>query len=182
MRGAHLKPVTGSSTTNKAQKGRIWNNIALSKRNHETDSFEVRKPVSSNDYSQLPISAQFLNSWQQSDPKARLSILYRMGPAGLNNIFTIDMPTALLGEIFEALLCFSPTTDVVAVTKLMEALTKIKRFNLIVHFLNTSERAACQQLIHKLLASLVQREQDLAEAGITEWTIQELGKKFLVKL
>ena len=105
-----------------------------------------------------------------------------MGPAGLNNIFTIDMPTALLGEIFEALLCFSPTTDVVAVTKLMEALTKIKRFNLIVHFLNTSERAACQQLIHKLLASLVQREQDLAEAGITEWTIQELGKKFLVKL
>lgn len=159
----------------------------MSKKSYETEACEARKGTAAtpaNNYSlnQLPISAQFLNSWQQSDTKSRLLILYKIGPAGLNNIFTIDMPTALLGEIFEALLCFNPVTDVVAVIKLMEALTKIKRFNLIVHFLNASERETCQQLITKLLASLVQREQDFAEEGITEWTIQELGKRFLVRL
>lgn len=185
MRGVHLKPVPGGLSSIKSQKGRLWNNIAISKKNNEADTTsDPKKSIPASNYSlnQLPICAQFLNSWQQSDPKSRLSILYKMGPAGLNNIFTIDMPTALLGEIFEALLCFNPTTDMSSVVKLMEALTQIKRFNLIVHFLNVSERAACQQLIHKLLASLVQQEQDLAEAGITEWTIQELGKRFLVKM
>lgn len=184
VRGAHLKPVPGGLSSIKTQKSRLWNNIAINKKSQESESAETKKSQPTNNYSlnQLPICAQFLNSWQQSDPKSRLSILYKMGPAGLNNIFTIDMPTALLGEIFEALLCFNPTLDVAAVIKLMEALTKIKRFNLIVHFLNVSERAMCQQLIHKLLASLVQREQDLAEAGITEWTIQELSKRFLVKM
>ncbi|XP_057369596.1 coiled-coil domain-containing protein 103-like [Daphnia carinata] len=188
VHGAHLKPIASSSHPySKTQKGRIWNNIALAKKSQELESSEARKsmliPANNFGLNQLPISAQFLNSWQQSDKKSRLLILYKIGPTGLNNIFTIDMPTALLGEIFEALLCFNnPITDVVAVIKLMEALTKIKRFNLIVHFLNASERAICQQLIHKLLSSLVQREQDLAEAGITEWTIQELGKRFLVKL
>lgn len=91
------------------------------------------------------------------------------------------MPTALLGEIFEALMSFKPSCDVVTVVRLLEALTQIKRFNLVVHFLNSSERAICQQLIQKLVASLVGKEQDLAELGITEWSIQELGKKFLVK-
>ncbi|KZS14525.1 Coiled-coil domain-containing protein 103 [Daphnia magna] len=186
--GAHLKPIASSSPSScKSQKGRIWNNIALTKKSHEPDSNDARKsmliPANNFGLNQLPISAQFLNSWQQSDTKSRLLILYKIGPTGLNNIFTIDMPTALLGEIFEALSCFNnPITDVVAVIKLMEALTKIKRFNLIVHFLNASERAICQQLIHKLLSSLIQREQDFAEEGITEWTIQELGKRFLVKL
>lgn len=186
--GAHLKPIVSSSpSSGKSQKGRIWNNIALTKKSHEPDSNDARKsmliPANNFGLNQLPISAQFLNSWQQSDTKSRLLILYKIGPTGLNNIFTIDMPTALLGEIFEALSCFNnPITDVVAVIKLMEALTKIKRFNLIVHFLNASERAICQQLIHKLLSSLIQREQDFAEEGITEWTIQELGKRFLVKL
>lgn len=104
-----------------------------------------------------------------------------MGPAGLTQIFSIDMPTALLGEIFEALLGFAPTVEGVAmVVRLLEALTRVRRFSLVVHFLNASEKASCQQLIHKLLASLIQREQDLAELGITEWSIQELGKQFLV--
>lgn len=126
-------------------------------------------------------SAQFLNNWQTADNLTRLSILYKLGPAGLSNIFTVDMPTALLGEIFEALMSFKPSCDVVTVVQLLEALTQIKRFNLVVHFLNSSERAICQQLIQKLVASLVGKEQDLAELGITEWSIQELGKKFLVK-
>lgn len=188
VRGVHLKPVASSSVSaNRSQRGKIWNSIALTKRNHEPDLYEARKATlnTADNYglNQLPISAQFLNSWQQSNTESRLLILYKIGPAGLNNIFTIDMPTALLGEIFEALLCFNSTlTDVAAVIKLMEALTKIKRFGLIVHFLNSAERATCQQLINKLLSSLVQREQDFAEEGITEWTIQELSKRFLVKL
>lgn len=183
MRGANLKPVPGGLNSIKPQKPRIWNNIAINKRTSEANTqLESRKPSPSTNYplNQLPISAQFLNSWQQSNSDSRLSILYNLGPAGLNNIFTIDMPTALLGEIFEALLCFNPTSEVRAVIKLMEALTRIKRFNLIVHFLNTTEKAACQQLIQKLLASLVHQEQDLAEEGITEWTIQELSTRFLI--
>lgn len=93
------------------------------------------------------------------------------------------MPTALLGEIFEALLGFAPTVEGVAtVVRLLDALTRVRRFSLVVHFLNTEEKAVCQHLINKLLASLVSREQDLAEIGITEWSIQELGNKFLVKM
>lgn len=187
MRAAHLKPVGSINplSMTKNQKGRIWNNIVTYKKNHDSDSSsENRKPVASPSCNspQLPISAQFLSSWQQSDPISRFSILCKMGPIALNDVFTIDMPTALLGEIFEALLCFNPVTDIVTVNKLMEALTKIKRFNLIVHFLNASEKASCQQLITKLKVSLVQQEQDLAEEGVTEWTIQELGKKFLVNI
>lgn len=99
--------------------------------------------------------------------------LYKLGPVGLGKIFSIDMPTALLGEIFEALLSFNPTIDgVVTVVTLLEALTRVRRFSLVVHFLNEREKAICQQLIHKLLSSLTNREQDLAELGITEWTIQ----------
>ena len=94
VRGVHLKPVSnGSLSANKLPKGRIWNNIALSKKSYETESCEARKgaATTANNYSlnQLPISAQFLNSWQQSDKKSRLLILYKMGPAGLNNIFTM---------------------------------------------------------------------------------------------
>lgn len=183
VRGAHLKPVPGGLNSIKPQnRPRIWNNLATSKRTSETDNLEDHKPSPPTNYSlnQLPKSAQFLNSWQQSDSQSRLSILYTLGPAGLNNIFTIDMPTALLGEIFDALFCFNPTNEVGAVIQLMEALTKIKRFNLIIHFLNMTEKAACQRLIQKLLASLVHQEQDLAEKGITEWSIQELGKRFLL--
>lgn len=110
-------------------------------------------------------------------------MLYKLGPVGLGKIFSIDMPTALLGEIFEALLSFNPTIDnVLTVVTLLDSLTRVRRFSLVIHFLNAEEKAICQHLIYKLLASLSNREQDLAELGITEWTIQEIGKKFLIKV
>lgn len=182
-----MKPANANSNANKAQKGRIWNNIAINRsksQDVELPDTAIRKGCGTNQLNQnLPASsAKFLNTWQQSDSPSRLSILFKLGPTGLSQIFSIDMPTALLGEIFEALLGFDPASDVVLVVKLLDALTKIKRFSLVVHFLNAAEKAACKQLILKLLSSLGQREQDLAELGITEWTIQELGKKFLVKV
>ena len=120
---------------------------------------------------------------QLSHYYCRLMTLYKLGPVGLGKIFSIDMPTALLGEIFEALLSFNPTIDnIVTVVTLLDALTRVRRFSLVIHFLNAGEKAVCQQLIHKLLASLTNREQDLAELCITEWTIQEIGKKFLIKV
>ncbi len=178
VRTAHLKPAN-ISASGKPARTRIWNNLALNKRSSHHDPPDYtetqRNKTSAQANSthlasnQIPSgSSQFLTCWQQSDAPARLSLLYKMGPSGLSQIFSIDMPTALLGEIFEALLGFAPTVEGVAtVVRLLDALTRVRRFSLVVHFLNTEEKAVCQHLINKLLASLVSREQDLAEIGIS---------------
>ena len=89
----------------------------------ETDSVEtnaLRKPTNTSSASNhhqftanhVPSgSSQFLNCWQQSDVQSRLGLLLKIGPVGLVQIFSIDMPTALLGEIFEALHGFEPTVE-----------------------------------------------------------------------
>jgi len=52
-----------------------------------------------------------------------------------------------------------------------------KRFRLGVQFLSTFDKTAANQLIEKLLASLPDRQQDLAELGVTEYAIHNLAAK-----
>ena len=197
VKTAHLKPANLSSSAGKTTKTRIWNNLSRRSNNNqlETDSVEtnaLRKPTNTSSTSNhhqftanhVPSgSSQFLNCWQQSDVQSRLGLLLKIGPVGLVQIFSIDMPTALLGEIFEALHGFEPTVEGIrACVKLLEALTRVRRFSLVIHFLNAGEKAACQTLVNKLLQALSWNAQDLAELGITEYSVQELGKQFLLKL
>jgi FixJ family two-component response regulator len=46
-----------------------------------------------------------------------------------------------------------------------------------VEFLSSIDKTAASQLIEKLLASLSDRQQDLAELGVTEYTIESLARK-----
>ena len=61
-----------------------------------------------------------------------------------------------------------------------DAVTSSKRFNLSVQFLSSSDRSAGTQLVEKLLTSLQGRQQDLAELGVTEFTINSIADKFHV--
>lgn len=54
------------------------------------------------------------------------------------------------------------------------------RFNLSLQFLSSVEKATCKQLMEKLNSSFQNRQQDLAEEGITEWTVLELKSKYKV--
>jgi len=54
------------------------------------------------------------------------------------------------------------------------------RFNLSLQFLSSVEKATCKQLMEKLNSSFQNRQQDLAEEGITEWTVLELKNKYKV--
>jgi Potential Monad-binding region of RPAP3 len=187
-----LKAASRSTPVSRNQRGRIWNTIA-SKKGVEEDSTEFingmdRLPSCNCPVNvaqlQLPASSsQFLCWWRRCDVPSRLALMYKLGPAGLGHLFRIDIPTDLLGEIFHTLLNFNPSIEEIAlVVALLEALTEVKRFTLGLQFLNTAERSTCHQLLQKLMGSLVHKEQDLAELSITEWTIQELAKKYHVQL
>lgn len=183
VRGAHLKAVNRALTSNKNPRPRIWNNI--SSRNQEGslagETF-CNCPISVSSQHHFPTSSsQFLCLWRRSEQEARLSLLFKLGPAGLGHLFRIDIPAELLGEIFQTLLFFD-AEDVPVVVALLEALTEIKRFSLGLQFLNSEERATCKQLIRKLRDSLVLREQDLAELGVTEWSLQQLAEKYQIRL
>ena len=60
------------------------------------------------------------------------------------------------------------------------AVTQSKRFGLSVQFLTSIDRSAGSQLIEKLLSSLPDRQQDLAELGITEYVIQSIASKLSI--
>ena len=55
-----------------------------------------------------------------------------------------------------------------------------KRFSLSIQFLSLVEKQTLGQLLEKLSAGLTDRQQDLAERGVTEWNIQEIKKKYKV--
>ena len=64
------------------------------------------------------------------------------------------------------------------VVRTLELVTHSRRFSLSVQFLSAAERAAGAQLIEKLRVSLTDRQQDLAELGVTEWNIENIANKF----
>lgn len=188
VKAAHLKPLNRGHVTAKNSRGRIWNSIALKKSAIEEEAMETEPRPCECPTNVLPLqlpssSSQFLCWWRRCDQPSRLSLLYKLGPAALGHLFRIDIPTDLLGEILQALYGFnSSVEDVIAVVALLEALTEVKRFSLGLQFLNSAEHTTCRQLMQKLMASLVHREQDLAEQGVTEWSLQQLAKKYKVHL
>ena len=74
---------------------------------------------------------------------------------------------------------FGPSvSDMVTVVNTLEILTKSKRFSLNVQFLSKGEKEAAGQLVEKLRAGLTDRQQDLAELGVTEWHIENISRNF----
>ena len=66
-----------------------------------------------------------------------------------------------------------PTLDYFA-----ETLSQAKRFSLSIQFLSLVERQTLGQLMEKMWAGLTDRQQDLAEMGVTEWNLQEVRRKY----
>ena len=97
----------------------------------------------------------------------------------MKKIFVTEVPSELLVDFLYTFLTFdTSSTDIVVVVKTLELLTSTKRFSLSCQFLSSVEKQAGEQLIEKLRSSLLDREQDLAELGVTEWNIENIAKKF----
>nr|CAD7262056.1 unnamed protein product [Timema shepardi] len=134
------------------------------------------------DGDRLPATtAEFVQAWRPLDICDRLQLLKKMGPAAMGHLLRVEIPVGILGEILQALLAFPPnTSDIVLVVGLLEALSEAKRFSLSLQFLSSVEKATGRQLMEKLNSSLQNRQQDLAEQGVTEWTVLELKNKYKV--
>lgn len=52
------------------------------------------------------------------------------------------------------------------------------RFNITLEFLTREEKDCCSKLMKKLEDSFKDKQQDLAEQGVTEWTITTLRSSY----
>lgn len=113
-----------------------------------------------------------------------------------------EIPPSVLVELLETLLIFptNSVADIVAVTRLLDVITGTKRYNttnfnpnllglfttylfrfeLAIEFLSSTELDTLCNLFVKLEESLKSGQQDLAEQGVTEWSLSTLRKKYKV--
>lgn len=204
VKAAHLKPLDKgdkASLQNKP-KSSIWNSLTPKKRHTDSDNNNaavgdksgattMATPTMLQDpppYPPLGVDRlpgtphEFTQLWCALDISERLHLLRRMGASTLGHLFRTEIPVGVLGEVLQALLAFTPSTqEVVLVVGILEALTEAKRFGLSLQFLSSVEQTTGRQLLEKLESSLQDRQQDLAEEDVTEWTLQELRKKYQVQ-
>ncbi|KDR16713.1 coiled-coil domain-containing protein 103-like isoform X2 [Zootermopsis nevadensis] len=182
VKASHLKPLDRTEKLNSLQPKRssIWNSLAPRKK--QGVEMETTQPCTLNMIQHgdsVPTTVEFVRRWRPLDICDRLLLLKRTGAQTVGQLVKSEIPVGILGEILQALLAFpSNTTDIVFVVRLLEALTEAKRFNLSLQFLSSVEKATCKQLMEKLNRSFQNRQQDLAEEGITEWTVLELKNKY----
>ncbi|KAJ1527273.1 hypothetical protein ONE63_008794 [Megalurothrips usitatus] len=198
VKAAHLKPIkkkdiTGNNDTSSSRGSFVWNSIASSKKRptadrqdkHDmendvyprsaTNPVDLQKALSS--------TSEFMQMWRSIDgSERRYAALQQIGTGAIGRLFsTTEIPVGLLGEILEAALYFRESTNEICfVVKMLETLTKAKRFCLTLEFLSSGEKATCKQLLSKLNSSLQGQQQDLAERGVTEWTLRQLHNAYRV--
>ncbi|XP_043231298.1 coiled-coil domain-containing protein 103-like isoform X1 [Amphibalanus amphitrite] len=186
VKAATLRPLDRKDTlSGAAPAGRaVWNSLATRR---ETPAAPAagrmnQCPPSVTPSARLPATVQeFGREWRRLEVSGRLTLLRRMGAAALGHVLRAEIPAGLLGEVLYTLLAFSPNTaEVRLVVELLQAMSEANRFHISLQFLSVQERRTCEQLMEKLLGSLEGRQQDLADAGITEWTIKELRAKYKV--
>ena len=71
-------------------------------------------------------------------------------------------------------------TEIINTSYFLGAVTNSKRFSLSVQFLSSFDRSAGSQLVEKLLTSLPDRQQDLAELGVTEFAIHKVAERLSI--
>ncbi|XP_026275945.1 coiled-coil domain-containing protein 103 [Frankliniella occidentalis] len=200
VKAAHLKPLkkkdisgSGSNDSSSSRGSFVWNSIASGKKKpaaerqekHDMENDVYPRSASNQVDLQRALSStsEFMQMWRSLDgSERRYAALQRVGTGALGRLFsTTEIPVGLLGEILEAALHFRASThEICFVVKMLETLTKAKRFCLTLEFLSSGEKATCKQLLSKLNNSLQGQQQDLAERGVTEWTLRQLHNAYRV--
>ncbi|PNF33647.1 Coiled-coil domain-containing protein 103 [Cryptotermes secundus] len=185
VKASHLKPLDKQEKLNifQSKRSSIWNSLAPKKKQGiemETTQSHSLNMMQQDDH--VPMTTvEFIQQWRPLDICDRLLLLKFTGAHKVGELVKSEIPVGILGEILQALLAFSLNTpDIVFVVRLLESLTEAKRFNLSLQFLSSVEKETCRQLMEKLSSSFQNRQQDLAEEGITEWTVLELKNKYKV--
>lgn len=187
VKASHLKPLDKSP--NSKTKNSIWNSItSATSRKPSNDpkpvtSPEVICPGTTPTGLVVPRNIdEFQHRWRNIEICDRIGFVQDLGQAAVSKIFSTEIPPELLADFLYTFLTFGPSlTDLVVVVQTLETLSQAKRFSLSVQFLSGVERQTAGQLVEKLRAGLVDRQQDLAERGVTEWQILLIAKKFMVE-
>jgi len=186
VKASHLKPIEKQDKTPYGKlKTTIWNSIA-SAASRKSTNMEYQKPESveaSDDCisnNSIPKTFdEFYNSWRQTEMSERIKFLQNIGSPSLKNIFSVEIPSELIVDFIYTFMSFGPALgELVTVVNTLELLSQSRRFSLNVQFLSRSERAAAGQLVEKLRAGLTDRQQDLAELGVTEWHLEKIAGNF----
>ena len=185
VKASHLKPIEKQDKTQYGKlKTTIWNSIANAasrKSNnmeyHKSETAEVSDDCISNS---IPKTFdEFYESWRRTEMSERIKFLQNIGSPSLKNILSVEVPPELIVDFLYTFMSFGPAlSDLVTVVNTLELLAQSRRFSLNVQFLSRSERAAAGQLLEKLRAGLTDRQQDLAELGVTEWHIENIARNF----
>ncbi|XP_013774370.1 coiled-coil domain-containing protein 103-like isoform X2 [Limulus polyphemus] len=182
---AHLKPMQKEDKVN-GRTRKTWNSLASNKvksiYQHQCPFTQVTKQSCE---LKTPLTTQeFEKIWHHrlSSIQDRYNFLKKVGGEALGQIFHSEIGFGLLGEILVTLTEFEDTVeDFYLVVEVLSGLSKAKRFSLTLQFLTSDERAECKQLFQLLWHSMSDKQQDLAENGITELTLQELMKAYEIE-
>jgi len=199
VKASHLKPLEkkDKSPGNKS-KSSIWNSISLSSRKSTNceptpcSSTQYSQPISestlgssaeSSKPGRIPSTArnidEFLAVWRSLEIDERITFLSDLGKENIRRILSSEIPPELVGDMLHTFLAFrQQPNDIAIVVQTLSAVTSSKRFSLSVQFMSSFDRSTGSQLIEKLLASLPDRQQDLADLGVTEYEISRIATKF----
>ena len=180
VKASHLKPLDKSDKTGASKtKTSIWNSIANATSRKSLNEDKKMEQSSSRAVGELKNLDDFYDTWKRIELCDRIAFLNNLGLDKLKMIFVKEVPSELIAEFLYSFLTFSSSSsEIVLVVNILELLTETKRFNLNIQFLSGVEKQAGQQLIEKLQAGLIDRQQDLAELGVTEWNIENIKNKF----
>ena len=184
VKASHLKPIEKQDKTQYGKlKSTIWNSITNATSRKPVNS-EINKQDTSETSENFPISNpttfdEFYESWRRTEMSERIRYLQNIGSTSLKKILSKEVPSELIVDFIYTFMSFgSSLSDLVTVVNTLEILSQSKRFSLNVQFLSRSEKQAAEQLVEKLRAGLIDRQQDLAELGVTEWHIENISRSY----
>ena len=184
VKASHLKPIEKQDKTQYGKlKSTIWNSITNATSRKPVNS-EINKQDTSEASENFPISNpttfdEFYESWRRTEMSERIRYLQNIGSTSLKKILSKEVPSELIVDFIYTFMSFgSSLSDLVTVVDTLEILSQSKRFGLNVQFLSRSEKQAAEQLVEKLRAGLIDRQQDLAELGVTEWHIENISRSY----
>jgi len=183
VKASHLKPLDKTDKSpNSKSKTSIWNSITSATSRKSNCDQKATMEAMSNCSSGIVIPRnidEFQHKWRNIEICERLGFVQDLGQPAIAKIFSTEIPPELLADFLYTFLTFGPSlTDMVVVVHTLDTVSQAKRFSLSVQFLSSVERQTAGQLVEKLRAGLSDRQQDLAERGVTEWQILQIAKKF----
>ena len=187
VKASHLKPIEKQDKTQYGKiKSTIWNSIAsATSRNTKVAHTEFNKQDTEEAEADCINNSSpnnfddFYDSWRRTEMSERIKFLQTVGSPSLKNILSIEVPSELIVDFIYTFMSFgSSVSDLVTVVNTLEILGQSKRFSLNVQFLSKGEKEAAGQLVEKLRVGLTDRQQDLAELGVTEWHIENIARNF----